>query len=278
MAPRPSIDTPVVLIGGCPRSGTTPLMLLLNSDPRVFVSSEENLVELVVKLDAVLSTRERLQDKAGGRMRERSVRETASLGDLHRYNFSRAFVTGTLAEIYRIHHRALNRGAELKLFGDKYPRYYENLGSVFTLPLAVKYIHITRNPFDVVNSMLRRTRMAEQGKDWWKTATEPEKMIGMWNAAFEAVVTRQAEPEILHLQYEDLVFRTDAVKARLCDFLGVELDLNYALVSDPEKHFDRSYIDPAVARLIGSSAHIDRYQRYLREQEGGSAALEALSR
>ncbi len=247
-----------LLIGGCPRSGTSALFQLLNQAPEVYISSEENLIKLEDKLRDTLGTRERRSEISRGRNRDLSKRETLTLDLLNNYAFSVDCVWDLIAFTYRWHHAQKHAQAELKLWGDKFPNYFRHLERILSIDTA-RYIHITRNPLDVINSMIRRTTMAEQGRDWWKAITNKDEMIARWAEAHSIVCHYESNARVLHLHYEELIFNSQATLQRLEDFLCVELCGDSMLISDPAKHHERDYLDSNTEKQIFKHPEYKKY-------------------
>ena len=251
------LTTPL-LIGGAPRSGTTALLQVLNSNPAVFISSEENLLNSIKLLGKLLGTRERRAHTLASGMRALSERETLTVDNIHSHNFSEKSVWPSIRYLYKWHHKRMEGGEPLVLWGDKFPNYFKEIDSVLALE-NVRYLHITRNPFDVVNSMLRRTEMSKQGKDWWKAITDIDGMINAWALAFQAIQNVESRPNVFHLHYESLVFDFDKTIFALNDFFGVDFTYSNIMVDDPEKHYERSFINAEVKMRISSNAQVSSY-------------------
>lgn len=247
-----------VLIGGSPRSGTTALIQVLNSNPAVFISSEENLLALAGDLGKKLGTKERRAKNVAGGMRALSVRETLSLDNIHSHNFTSAATWPTIRNLYSWHHRQLHGDHSLILWGDKYPNYFRDLKAVLKVP-KVRYLHLTRHPLDVINSMLRRTEMALQGLDWWKGITEVDDMIETWVSAYIAIEFVETNRNVLHLHYEDLIFDFPASMKRVNEFVGVDFPYKNILVSDPSMHFERTFLNEELSARILRHPVVVRY-------------------
>jgi len=263
-----------LLIGGCPRSGTTALLHVLNSNPSCYISSEENLPKLLGVLSKVLGTQERRNEvirKKG--MRALSLRESLNAMNANSHNFSQTSVWPMLRFIYQYHHGTLHPGFPLILWGDKFPNYFKNIDAVLE-PSGVKYVHITRNPLDVVNSIMRRCDMTRQGKDWWKAITNFEEMIAAWAEAYNIIQQIEERSEVFHLHYEELVFDFYGSVARLNTFLGNDLEYENILVSDPSKHFDRSFLSKELKNKILSHLDVRAYIEKNKDKPVVSAALE----
>lgn len=256
-----------LLIGGCPRSGTTAIVQLLNSNSCVHISSEENLLNAAKVLSKLLGTRERRAEiyQTKG-MRALSDRETLSPNNILLSNFSSEAVWPCIQHLYAWHHAQIHPDAPLVLWGDKQPNYFKEIDAVLAIP-GVRYLHITRNPLDVVNSMLRRTEMASQGKDWWKAVTDFDAMIETWAEAYRIVREIENLPGVLHLQYEELVFDFSGSVKKINAFLGTDLEFENILVADPDKHYDRSYLTAEMrARILAHpdvSAYVAKYNNAL---------------
>jgi hypothetical protein len=255
-----------LLIGGSPRSGTTALLQVLNSNPQVYLSAEENLPKLALDLGKTLGTQERRAQSLANGMRALSVRETLSAENIQSHNFTANAAWPTLRYLYQWHHRQMHDAATLLLWGDKLPNYYRELDAVLALP-KVRYIHLTRNPLDVINSMLRRTEMARQGRDWWKAVTEFDAMLDTWAAAYAAVQANAAHRSLLHLHYEDLLFDFDASMQRINTFAEVDLTYHNILLADPSLHFDRQYLTPELIDRIRAHPAVIAYRAALSPAE-----------
>lgn len=256
--PKAELSTSPLLIGGAPRSGTTALLQVLNSNPKTYISSEENLLNMYKVLTKSLGTRERRAASLAGGMRELSVRETLTADNIHSHNFTEKSVWPAIRYIYKFHHKRLAGDQELILWGDKLPNYYKELPKLLSVP-NVRYLHITRNPYDVINSMLRRTEMSKHGKDWWKAITEVEEMISAWAEAYQAICKVEARSNVLHIQYENLVFNFDETIASMNAFFGVDHDYENMMVDDPDKHYDRAFLNDEIRLAIAQNPHVAAY-------------------
>lgn len=255
---RNMVENRLLLIGGSPRSGTTALLQVLNSNRNAFISSEENLLRLADELAKLLNTRQRRSKVLEGGMRALSPRETLNLENIHSHNFDVAGLWPTIRFIYEHHHKRLHPGEPLLLWGDKVPGYAQQISRVGELPEAY-YIQVTRNPFDVVNSMLRRLDAASQGKDWWKSITDFQGMLASWSSAFSAVMNAQSKKKILHIHYEELVFNFDRCIGQINEFLGLDLAYQNLMVADRRLHYDRAFLTPDMIKKIGADPVVRDY-------------------
>lgn len=266
-----------LLVGGCPRSGTTPLEMLLNSDPRVFVSSEQNLLKLYDDLYAALGRREKRKRKLGElENRATSPRENFSQDEAYKYTFTADILYLVLRDIFYHLQQAVTPDVNPIYFGDKLPEYFRTIDEFRQISFPFRYIHITRNPFDVVNSMKMRVEMSKAGKDWWNAYSEITDMIAIWNEALQFIVEQEDTDDCLHVQYEDLIFNYDHVLGSIENFLGVNFDLSSSLRTDPEIHFQRDYLDAKDLDQIHEFADIELYKSCLMKMGVGRLSLENL--
>lgn len=265
-----------VLIGGSPRSGTTALLQTLNSNPNTFISSEENILNALQGLEKILNTQDKRSRALVKGMRELSPRETLTSENIHSHNFKRESIWPTLKFIYEFHHKQIHPDFQMKLWGDKYPLYWRDINSIVTLR-NVRYIHITRNPLDVVNSMLRRTEAAKRGRDWWKSIVDFDEMLETWAEAYLAVLSKDSDPNVKHIHYEELVFGFGKTIEELNNFIGIELEFNDVLVTSQDLHFDRQYIDSQMEQKIKEHKVVQKYIANLIENRNYPHVLDAAS-
>ncbi len=253
-----------LFIGGCPRSGTSVLAEILNTDPSCYISSEENLL---LKYDAMakpFSTRERRQ-RVYQTVGERAMSERETLNQsVLQYNFSIAGLWPMIQSAYTWHQCQRNGDVPLRLWGDKTPTYFSFVPRILSIEGA-RYLHITRHPLDTVNSMLRRTEMARQGKDWWKAFTEFDAMVAVWKEALAAVERVEAHENVLHVTYEELVFDAGPTLQRIQSFLDLDLALEDVTITDKSKHFDRGYLSDDQTDAV---LQMPEVKRFLESRQG----------
>ncbi|GAB3376463.1 hypothetical protein GCM10027567_16460 [Spongiibacter taiwanensis] len=129
------------------------------------------------------------------------------------------------------------------IIGDKYPKYYtwdlDFVSSVLGVP---KFIHVTRNPYDVINSCIHRRDMAISGNDWWPIRSSSEYLndwIDAWNFSSE----KNLSDDFLHIKYEDFIENPSAVSQKLASFLDIEnrFDISIVNVRRPEVARESQY-------------------------------------
>jgi glycosyltransferase involved in cell wall biosynthesis len=185
-----------LFIAGCPRSGTSALVFLLNEHPRIALGFE------------------------------RFKRTRALLDPWH---FTPAqFFAPVLAEtdiqgelLYR-RLRERWRGGSVEVIGDKVPLYWRVLPDLLERFSHGRLILLVREPYDVAASFDRRA--ADTG-DWWPAANDRTLALTMWNEALERV--RAAEragygERIFLVPYEGLLAGEERWLDALLAFLSLQ--------------------------------------------------------
>ena len=189
----------ILVVGGCPRSGTTALVRLLNTHPHVLIGDERYYWRFDRnQVDGALFERERFLDLREEDRHWREGRAPFPDGD-------------TGAAFDRAH-----------VVGDKFPRLAQVAAHLAeTLPDA-QLLYIVRNPLSVVESYEARRR---DETDHWPFGAE--RGLADWNAGVRAA--RRAGPRTIIVTYERL-FGPDSDPARL--FAALNLDPTLAAPAD----------------------------------------------
>lgn len=95
-------------------------------------------------------------------------------------------------------------------------------------------IHITRNPYDVVLSMIKK----DDGNQC-ATAAVIEDAIHQWLSAWNHAIAHADDSDFCHVLYDDLYSGTRASRRHIADFLGVD---DFSLDSFKDVH-SRSIAD-----------------------------------
>ncbi|WP_339675110.1 sulfotransferase [uncultured Zhongshania sp.] len=138
------------------------------------------------------------------------------------------------------------------IYGDKYPKYYKlDLQRVENVLPDIKYIHITRHPYDVVNSMLRRSHNAKQGKDSWTKNQTAEMAINEWIEAWNFSLNK--DKKLLHIKYEDLIFSQDTTIQKISEFITSDLTKIDTQIISTTDHFEREFLNPRIIKKIDAT-------------------------
>jgi glycosyltransferase involved in cell wall biosynthesis len=190
-----SSPTRHLFIAGCPRSGTSALVFLLNEHPLIALGFER-------------------------------FKRTRALIEPFHFN-AEQFFSPILAEtdiqgelLYR-RLRERWRAGQVEVIGDKVPLYWRVLPELLErFPLG-RLVLLVRDPYDVAVSFDRR---ADDPGDWWPAENDHSVAIDMWNEALERA--RSAEQagygeRIFLAPYEALLAGDERSLASLLAFIGL---------------------------------------------------------
>jgi len=222
----------LLLVSGCPRSGTTLINFLLNSHPEIAISNEVDLVHLAGGLRRVLFSKSE-KFKKNTISRKRSDVESWGLSDFEEYipaDYS------LLPKIIRLLCLSVKMGGHASIYGDKTPIYYmydPDLLAQLSPGGTVSVIHITRNPSGVIRSVLRRTANSLKGSDYWRSVVTKSDGISHWIKAWNArsKFHRHSGIRFLDLNYDALLQDPDTACEIIAGFLEIADDFDRGLIN-----------------------------------------------
>ena len=207
-----------LLIGGCPRSGTTLLRALLDNHPQIAIPPETNFV-LPLWHDR---PRHRTPHDAaefifGGRGRGRGGRRLR--GDLPRPEAIALTAAGgpSLGGVLSAAFALYAGRTDKPRWGDKRPRYAVYLDALFALWPDAQFVNVIRDPRGAVASQIPM--------GWDPPETALEASTANWLMSIERVdaCRGRLRPDQLHdLRYEDLVRNPAVALTGVCAFAGLD--------------------------------------------------------
>ncbi|WP_106399667.1 sulfotransferase family protein [Actinocorallia populi] len=225
---------PPVIVGGCPRSGTTLLRSMLNSHPHLAVPHETAfIVPLYRKRDsfgdlADPDNRRKVAEWIVKDKKSRNERLKATPEELVEAALQSPPTLGSiLAACFALNAR--NHGKPR--WGDKRPSHAWNLNAIFDLFPDAQYVNVIRDPRACAASMNR------VGWSWGGVESATE----MWQRAIvsaEAWRRKLPREQYLDVYYEELVRDPRTVLGRVCAFLGLDpagIDSMLEYHQDPER-------------------------------------------
>lgn len=221
-------DLPIFFILGRERSGTTLLRLMLDNHSAVHIPLESPFINY---LEAAFGDQKEWTEK----LITRFVKALLSEPYLSMWDLDEAEL---LAELLRrkpnsfgeackavILFSSKRAGKNVHLIGDKNPQYCLNTATLRRIFPEAKFVFITRDPRDQVDSMLK---VNFERKD-------PVALACRWSYINNAVLKQmnKAPEKFLHLKYEDLLRDPEARLIEVCAFLNIPFELG--LTSTAEK-------------------------------------------
>jgi hypothetical protein len=214
--PTPEARGPMPVVVGCPRSGTTLLAVMLDSHPQIAMPPETAFLpelHVLVGREGAALRREFFARLTTDRW---SVSNWNDIGiDKDAYwrrlcalqTFS---ITGGLRLLYGMYADGLGK----RLYGEKTPADSHCMPQIEAYLPEARFIHIVRDPRDVVLSLRRTTA----GRSVERTAQIWVDMV--W-------VARASAKRVGHyheVRYEDLVLEPEAELRRICAFLELDYE------------------------------------------------------
>ncbi len=239
-----------IVLGGCGRSGTTLLRMMLDSHRRICCGPESSL------------------------FRRRAI-DPDWLAD--RFGFSRAEV-GAIREGARSRPALIEAFAGLCMqkagkarWAEKTPRNISRIGEIFRCFPSARFVHVLRDGRDVACSLRTHPRhKVEGGKlvptDNWKPIAGCARR---WVRDIESSRRWWGDPRFHTVRYEDLVLDPRPALERLMAFIGEEWDeamLAHAAADSPFRDATRFAQNPEALGAV-STASLSRWQRDLDERD-----------
>lgn len=221
---------PFIILGN-PRSGTSLLRNVLNAHPHIIVPPECGFL---------LWLRPRFQDSAWTNdEKERFIAEVRGSKKFETWDLPEEALRTTImpaaisgyaqaaALVYEAY--ALHRGKHIALWGDKNNYYVKHVEELTALLPDALYVHIVRDPRDVVRSYLDLSKRDIRSKYVPVLSTDSAQAAQEWAENNERVVrgVRDAGHAYTLVRYEDLVCDFLPTMAGLFSFLGVDMPAGF---------------------------------------------------
>lgn len=237
-----------LVIAGMARSGTTLLQQLCNTHPQMRVTNEfgnyawigdsypryvTRTVARIQKINGkwrILGTPGFVPPKLTDELRIRSGNHVANVrgAALHLFRLARRWPERvTLATLVE---EAGGGDPEIRIVGDKLPRYAFMLNQLVPLPQLLRLV-IYRDCRDVTSSFLRKVRTDWKRQRWTRHFDNAEKIARRWVRAIEDM--EHYREHLYLVRYEELVADPRPELTRIAEWLDVERSwLDAGRVSD----------------------------------------------
>lgn len=229
----------LIFIVGCPRSGTTLLLRMLNLHSRIQLAGESNflmsiwgnrrLINAYQHLDSNLLPL-RLQDFFDSNIQSfadevHGFDYSPWINELEFRDWMNEFEhnnTKNYSNLYLSFMKVIARKRDKPIFGDKVTWYFRYVPSLLLLYPEAKIINVIRDGRAVVSSMLHRTISSAIPNNLvdmcllWKRSTLLAK-------TYRKSISKRSYYEIM---YENLIMYPEKEMRKLCDFLGIDFEKN----------------------------------------------------
>ncbi|QBI55873.1 Sulfotransferase domain protein [Streptomonospora litoralis] len=216
----PSSAERMIIILGCPRSGTTLLQLMLHAHPRIAIPPETRFTLDVYRRRAEFgdlreaANRRRLAEAITGprNTRYRDLKldpqeTTAAIVD------GPPTVGSAVGTVFRQYAHRFGK----QRWGDKRPGYYQGIEELARMFPNAQFVHLIRDGRDCVGSLKQMP--------WYKL--DSYHAVSTWAESIDygrSAARRLGPGTFYELRYEDLVADPPRELSALCEFLGEEFD------------------------------------------------------
>jgi hypothetical protein len=255
-----------LVLGGCPRSGTTLLNAVMNSSESVKLSNEQDLFKTFDLIDRVFYRERHVLNRAPRQLSDDEKKVGAYNGVVLAATIKKECIGACLEGLYL--ESLVRPGCDLpEYLGDKFPKYYRwDISELEKYLGPLKIIHVTRSPIEVIHSCLSRSHRSKIGQDWWPI--EPlESYINEWIDAWNFACSHSGNENFYHVKYEDFILRPSECAQQLANFLSVKNDFKFENIYQPSKKSGLSKNEYRMVskyipdELLRWEADLDVYQR-----------------
>jgi hypothetical protein len=208
-----------VIVGGCPRSGTTLLRTMLHAHPELGLPKETRFVlESWRRRRAFGDLSEEDNRRGVGRwifLRKESQARRLGLDPevaVERLAAAPPTLGSLLAECFAMF--AEKHGKPR--WGDKRPSYASRIETIFDLFPSAQFVNVVRDPRACIASMRKL--------DWFEGIASAVELWERSLASVDAVRNRRSGDQLLDVRYEELVLEPEPTLERVTEFVGAAGD------------------------------------------------------
>ena len=236
-----SEENPVV-IGGCARSGTTLMRVMIDTHPNIYCGPETGLLYLRTLTRRKIRKLSRKLEVPEDDLRA-MMRDTDSYFMFVEALFDR-----------------LRERAGKPRWGDKSPRNVLRLDRVFRHFPEARFIHMIRDGRDTACSLrtFPRYRMVDGQRVELDTDNPLDQCIRRWVHDVEVGMRYRGDPRYIEVKYEDLIESDEETLIRVFEFLGEPWDesvTKYYQIESPSRSMDKMPQNPGATQPIYRTAY-----------------------
>lgn len=250
-----STESPII-IGGCGRSGTTLMRVILDSHSQIACGPESNVFPSPNRLNAGSAGAAKLAKKFDFTSEEMS--------QLLRTSSNRAEFAERFFDAYRAR-------SGKPLWADKTPRNIQVMPYILEHFPKARFVHVIRDGRDVVCSLRThpRHRVVDGKVIKLHTWNPIEDCVGRWVNDVGDGLAYRGDPRYYELKYEDLVTETEATLRGLFEFLQLEWEpavMNFHEVQSSSRDPVKFAQNPEATKPLQSSS-IGRWRKDLSQDD-----------
>ena len=247
-----SEESPVI-IGGCARSGTTLMRVMIDTHPNIYCGPETGLLYLRTM------TRRKIR-KLSRKLEIPEIGLRAMMRDAASYF---QFVEALFGY--------LRQRAGKPRWGDKSPQNVLHLDRIFYHFPDARFIHMIRDGRDAACSLrtFPQYRMVDGRRVELDTRNPLDQCIRRWIHDVETGMRWRRDPRYIEVKYEELIEGDEETLIRVFEFLGEPWDervTKYYDIKSPSRSEDKMLQNPGATQPIYRTAH-ERWRKEFTEED-----------
>ena len=223
----PALSSPLVFVGGCPRSGTTLLQRMLDHHPALAVVNDAHFVPRALQKTSKSS----YEAACRGEPIALSDELIGAVFNYHRFRRTGidrrtydeiAADSQTYADLVaRLFDEVASRSGK-RFAGEKTPDYVRHLALLWGLFPESKVVHLVRDGRNTTLSLLNWATPTKGPGRFVMWAEDPVATSALWWRSFVTGEAVDISDDRLRLvRYEDLLERTETALSEICEFVGL---------------------------------------------------------
>ncbi len=262
------LELPVFFIVGRGRSGSTLLRSLFDAHPQVIIPLESRFVQFLYYKYAS-KTIWTIEDALGTL---RDLERSFEPPKLNHEKLKKQFMTyatglslSSICKLIYLNTHTLFPKEEIKIIGDKNPRYTFFIPQLIKLFPNAKFIHLVRDYRDNIVAIQRARKIIQESGNTYVA-------LGRWKLYNKFILNcKKKFPDRFYtLRFEDLITNPDKEMSLLCNFLSINFKTE---MLDYQNRIDGYYSDKNFHRLHSSlkkpfdNSKIDEWKKILPKEK-----------
>lgn len=245
-----------IIIGGCSRSGTTLMRVILDTHSQICCGPESN----IFRRRFLLHRRHHLFDSLSRKF-DLSINEI----------LEQCAKSKSQAEFIDLFYKAYCRQKKKTNWADKRPANVMRIDYIFKYFPKARFVHMIRDGRDTVCSLRRHPHMKIVDSKLVKNETQKpiDQCVKKWVDRVQAGIKHRADPRYYEIRYEDLVLHPEPTLKNLMQFLGYGWEdslLSYHEVKNNSRDPTRFVQNPEATQPLFQSS-LARWKRELNAKE-----------
>jgi len=236
----------LIFVVGNSRSGTTMMSRILGKHSVIYSFKELQFFEHLISLEQICSKEKIPMDKARSLFSELVFANRDGVfakGNRNKYfnEASELISTGdlTAVEVFRLFCSSESKKNSRRVACEQTPKNLHYVSEILCAIPNARIINMIRDPRDVILSQKLRWKRRFLGASsvpWFRETIRswlnyhPITMANMWKSAVKVADKLEMDSRFINVHFEKLLTNPEREIRKICDFLGIDFDVNMLLV------------------------------------------------